>query len=64
MERAEEIARANDCVGVWLNTSEFQARGFYEKLGFEVFGALDDYPVGQQTFFLRKRFPAASGGVR
>ncbi|MEG8015895.1 GNAT family N-acetyltransferase [Sphingomonas sp. 22R3R2A-7] len=64
MERAEEIAHANDCVGVWLNTSEFQARGFYEKLGFEVFGTLDDYPVGQKTFFLRKRFPTAPGGVR
>ena len=64
MERAEDIARANDCVGVWLNTSEFQARGFYEKLGFEVFGTLDDYPVGQKTFFLRKRLQAASGGIR
>lgn len=64
MERAEEIARAHDCVGVWLNTAEFQARGFYEKLGFDVFGTLDDYPVGQKTFFLRKRFPAAPGGVR
>ena len=64
MKRAEEIARDHDCVGVWLNTSEFQARGFYEKLGFEVFGTLDDYPVGQKTFFLRKRLPAAPGGVR
>ncbi|RZM14506.1 MAG: GNAT family N-acetyltransferase, partial [Pedobacter sp.] len=36
MERAEEIARANDCVGMWLDTFEFQARGFYEKLGFQV----------------------------
>ena len=29
MERAEEIARANDCVGMWLDTFEFQAREFY-----------------------------------
>ena len=56
MERAEEIARANDCVGMWLDTFEFQARGFYEKLGFEVFGTLDDHPVGHKKFFLRKRF--------
>jgi GNAT superfamily N-acetyltransferase len=26
MERAEEIARATDCVGMWLDTFEFQAR--------------------------------------
>ncbi|RYF20289.1 MAG: GNAT family N-acetyltransferase, partial [Oxalobacteraceae bacterium] len=29
---------------------------FYEKLGFEVFGTLDDHPVDQKKFFLRKRF--------
>jgi GNAT superfamily N-acetyltransferase len=54
MEQAEQIARANGCIGIWLDTYEFQARGFYEKLGFEVFGTLDDHPVGQKRFFLRK----------
>lgn len=53
--QAERIARANDCVGVWLDTYEFQARGFYEKLGFAVFGTLEDHPVGQRRYFLRKR---------
>jgi GNAT superfamily N-acetyltransferase len=56
MEQAERIARVNECIGLWLDTYEFQARGFYEKLGFEVFGTLDDHPVGQRRFFLRKRF--------
>jgi GNAT superfamily N-acetyltransferase len=37
MAQAENIARANGCIGLWLDTYEFQARGFYEKLGFEVF---------------------------
>jgi GNAT superfamily N-acetyltransferase len=55
MQEAETIARANGCVGIWRDTFEFQARGFYEKLGFEVFGTLDDHPVGQNRFFLRKR---------
>ncbi|MGE0665186.1 MAG: GNAT family N-acetyltransferase [Sphingomonadales bacterium] len=55
MQEAERIARADSCVGIWLDTYEFQARGFYEKLGFEVFGTLDDHPVGQKRFFLRKR---------
>ncbi|MDF2603585.1 N-acetyltransferase [Sphingomonas sp.] len=55
MEQAEAIARANDCIGVWLDTFEFQARGFYEKLGYEVFGAINDHPAGQKRFFLSKR---------
>jgi GNAT superfamily N-acetyltransferase len=54
MEQAEAVARANGCVGIWLDTYEFQARGFYEKLGFAVFGTLEDNPVGQRRFFLRK----------
>ena len=55
MLEAEKIARGYDCVGIWLDTFEFQARGFYEKLGFEVFGTLEDHPVGQCRYFLRKR---------
>jgi hypothetical protein len=32
----------------------FQAQPFYEKLGFSVFGTLDDLPVGHQRIFLKK----------
>ncbi|MBB5710234.1 GNAT family N-acetyltransferase [Sphingomonas xinjiangensis] len=56
MREAESVARARGCVGMWLDTFDFQARGFYEKLGFEVFGTLEDHPVGHRRFFLRKRF--------
>ena len=56
MKRAEEIARQRDCIGMWLDTYSFQARGFYEKLGFTVFGQVDDHPPGEQRFFLQKRF--------
>src|SRR3569623_1338981 len=55
MREAERMARANACVGIWLDTYDFQARGFYEKLGFELFGTLDDNPVGHRHYFLRKR---------
>ena len=37
------------------NTFDFQAPGFYEKLGFEVFGVLADYPPGHKRFFMVKR---------
>ncbi|NWK98061.1 GNAT family N-acetyltransferase [Sphingobium lactosutens] len=56
MAQAEDIARSGGCIGIWLDTYEFQASGFYEKLGFEIFGTLGDHPVGQKRFFLRKRF--------
>jgi len=55
VEQAEDIARSNNCIGIWLDTFEFQASGFYEKLSFELFGTLEDHPVGQKRFFLRKR---------
>ena len=56
MQRAEVEARARGCRGIWLDTFSFQARGFYEKLGFTSFGQLDDYPAGHQRFFMQKRF--------
>jgi len=56
MQEAERQARAQSCLGLWLDTYEFQARGFYEKLGFTVFGTLEDHPKGSRRFFLQKRF--------
>lgn len=55
MQQAETIAREAGCTGIWLDTYEFQARGFYEKLGYTLFGTLDDHPIGQRRFFLQKR---------
>jgi len=55
MQEAETIARAENCFGLWLDTYDFQARGFYEGLGFTVFGAIEDHPVGHRRFFLQKR---------
>ncbi len=43
MARAESAARDRQCVGIWLDTHSFQAPVFYKKLGYEVFGSLDDY---------------------
>ncbi len=52
---AEEEGRKRGCDRVWLDTFSFQARGFYEKLGYSVFGELEDYPVGHQRYFLWKK---------
>jgi len=55
MLRAEAEARADDCVGIWLDTFSFQARGFYEKLGYTTYGKIADFPPGHHRFFLSKR---------
>ena len=54
MASAEAIAIERGCVGSWLTTFTFQARGFYEKLGYEVFGTLDKSPRDNVRIFLRK----------
>ena len=56
IERAETFARERGLLGVWLDTFSFQARPFYEKLGYRVFGTLEDHPVGGARYFLSKRF--------
>lgn len=55
MVAAEEEAFARGCRDAWLDTHTFQARGFYEKLGYETFGELENYPPGFARVFLRKR---------
>ena len=55
MDEAERVARERGCANAWLTTFTFQARGFYEKRGFEPFGELDNSPGETVRFFLRKR---------
>ncbi len=58
MDHAEGVARTRGCVGVWLDTFSFQARGFYEKRGYRLFGTIDDYPPGQSGFWMKKHLDA------
>jgi GNAT superfamily N-acetyltransferase len=55
MQQAEQIARERGLTGIWLDTFDFQARPFYEKLGFTVFGELKDHPRGISQWWLQKR---------
>ena len=55
MRMAESEAIARDCIGAWVDTFEFQARGFYEKLGYTCFGEIKDYPPGFSRFFMKKQ---------
>lgn len=51
---AETAARARGCRHVLLDTMDFQAPGFYEKLGYQVFGVLEGMPAGHQRIYFRK----------
>jgi GNAT superfamily N-acetyltransferase len=55
MQNAEHEAHLRGCRHAYLDTFDFQALGFYQKLGYELFGHLDDYPPGHTKYFLQKR---------
>jgi GNAT superfamily N-acetyltransferase len=56
LAEAEAEAVRRGCHGVWLSTYTFQARGFYERLGYSIFGVVEEYPRGHSLIFLTKRF--------
>ena len=55
MEQAEQIARARKLTGISLDNFDFQARHFYEKLGFSILDELKDHPRGISQYWYQKR---------
>ncbi len=55
LRTAEEEAVARECIGACLDTFDFNAPGFYRKLGYEEFAALDSPRRGFKRHFLAKR---------
>ena len=51
---AMEISLEHECQMAMVSTFSFQARAFYEKLGFIVTGELRDYPPGESLFWLTR----------
>ncbi len=56
MRLAEKEAQSRGCHGAYLDTFDFQARSFYEKLGYSIFGELEDFPEEHTRYFMKKRF--------
>ncbi|HLM02904.1 MAG TPA: GNAT family N-acetyltransferase [Pyrinomonadaceae bacterium] len=54
MNAIEREACKNGCVNAYLDTFSFQAPEFYKKLGYTVFGELEDFPAGHSRIFMRK----------
>lgn len=55
IKKVEEEAKKQGCTLIHLDTFDFQAKDFYLKHGFEIFGVLDDCPPGHQRFYLKKK---------
>jgi len=56
MHRIEAQAREWQCRFAWTTTFSWQAREFYERLGYRVAGQLDDHPPGHTFYTMRKDF--------
>ena len=54
MQAAEAEAIRRGCHRAFLDTMSFQALPFYLRLGYTIFGHLDDLPLGHSRYFLQK----------
>ena len=55
LDLVEQEAVQRKCIGIHLDTFSFQARDFYLKLGFEIFGQINDHPRGHSRVYYLKR---------
>jgi GNAT superfamily N-acetyltransferase len=55
LEKVESVAKENGAKLCHLDTFEFQAKDFYLKYGYEIFGVLDDCPIGCKRYYLKKK---------
>lgn len=55
LEAVEAEAKKQGCTILHLDTFDFQAKDFYLKHGFEIFGCLKDCPAGHERYYLSKR---------
>ena len=54
LEQIEKFTRKENLIGIRMETWNFQAREFYEKNGYNVFGEIKDCPPGTIDYLLKK----------
>lgn len=54
LRQMEGIALARGCSLIHLDTFDFQAKDFYLKQGYVLFGVLEDCPPGHCRYYLKK----------
>ena len=63
LAEAERHARGLGCADARVDTFDFQARAFYERHGYVVYGRLEGFPPGHTHFHMRKSLAATTGGA-
>lgn len=54
LQSLEDEARKQGARHAFLDTFSFQAPGFYQKYGYQVFGELAGFPAGHTRYYLKK----------
>ncbi|MBD7912788.1 MULTISPECIES: GNAT family N-acetyltransferase [Clostridium] len=54
LKEIEKAAKEKGCHLIHLDTFDFQAKDFYLKYGYEVFGILDECPEGHKRYYMKK----------
>jgi GNAT superfamily N-acetyltransferase len=55
IQQIEQEAKKRNCIGIHVDTYSFQAKDFYLKLGYQIFGVVEDHPKGHQRYYLQKK---------
>jgi GNAT superfamily N-acetyltransferase len=54
LKEVENTAKEKGCHLSHLDTFDFQAKDFYLKQGYEIFGVLNECPKGHKRYFMKK----------
>ena len=54
LQHIEELARSYKCHLAHLDTFDFQAKDFYLKHGYSIFGILENAPMGHSRYYMKK----------
>ena len=58
---AEAYARDRGVENAFLETTDWQAREFYEKHDYMIMGHMEDYPKGHTMYFMTKKLASEKG---
>ena len=56
IDKIEQFAKENNALGVRIDSWNFQAPKFYQKLGYKVWGKFKDCPPGTTHYYMFKKF--------